>query len=273
MKSIHLSLSFIFIGCSAMFAYPGSSAAEEKKLPETVPLENSNEPEAAAQSRPLVQSRPAPIPTAPAGPRVSAREQRQVARMELRAERREDRRTALVFGLSVAGSAICVLPTLLLTGVFGSFSDLSVELGYGIAMGLSPLSSSLLASLTARNSPDYNVPLGTMILSGYVGSAASYVALFFFMEKDDPKVDGKYDAIYFDNNEAADIVLGILTLGLVPLLIPAVCVTMGYHWGRKRNPRVPNLKEIAFTPPSPIIMRGPGTGQRAFGARLVGGTF
>jgi hypothetical protein len=258
-----------------VMGYSATSSAEEKPLPETVPLENWDE---AQNVYPNNTAQPAPAAVPQRKSREERRMEQRAIRDQRRARRREERPTSLVFGLSVAGSAICILPALVFSAYFGGFDDISVEVAYGIALGLSPISSTLMANITAKQSQSYDVPLGTMILSGYLGAAASYVALYFFRENDDPAVDGEYESIYFDKddeNESLDGFLGFLTLGLVPLLVPATCITIGYHWGRnKKSSGTSNEnKKVAFTPPIPIVMKARETGRRTLGVRLVGGTF
>jgi hypothetical protein len=167
--------------------------------------------------------------------------------------------------VAVLGVALGVQAAGLALALSGSaaagFGDRDVEIGYGIYLGLAPAAGAGIGAAIAKGSRYYDVPLGSMMLGGYLGAALSYLGVALFMERDDPEADGEYDGGYFEDNAGGTPLLGTLALGLSPILLPAAGIAIGYVLGRDVKARRPATTWISMSPPSFTVFAPPRKGQ------------
>ena len=195
-------------------------------------------------------------PTGPAAPRAD--------------DTRPDLRPLAVLGLSAAIQAVGTGLTLLFAGVDYGLNDVSVETGYGVMLGVTPIADSVLGWVVMRRSTRYDAPLFSTLIGAYLGAAAAYVCVWFYSEADDPEVDGKYDEIYFQGDGANHRKgTGTLALFLAPVLLPAIGAGRGALAGR-RPLEAP--KRVTLGPPIPIALSNGARGDAVPGV-LVSGTF
>jgi hypothetical protein len=139
-----------------------------------------------------------------------------------------------VFGLSAGVQAAGAAMTLLVAGLDYGLSDSSIEIGYAVMLGITPIADGVLGWLVMQKSTRYDAPLFSTLIGAYLGAAVAYVGVYFFQEADDPKVDGKYDDIYFHgdgvNNRSG---VGSLALFIAPVLLPAMGAGLGALIGRR----------------------------------------
>lgn len=159
---------------------------------------------------------------------------------------KQDLRPLAVFGVSVGVQALGVAMTLLVAGVDYGLSDRSVEIGYGVMLGVTPIADAVLGWLVMQKSTRYDAPLFGPLIGAYLGAAIAYVGVWFFQEGDDPVVDGEYDDIYFHsdgaNNRAG---VGSLALFIAPVLLPAMGAGLGALAGRRP---LAAQKKVALAP-------------------------
>ena len=144
----------------------------------------------------------------------------------------EKSRIAVVFGLLAASQAVCIAPAFIVSAV-GDFKDLNTEVAFGIALGVSPIVGNVVAGIIGKRSRNWTYPRLATGIGSYVGAAISYLSIYWYMEKDDPKVDGQYDSIYFERKTGGEVVGKIFFTILVPLILPAATGVVGYLVGRK----------------------------------------
>jgi hypothetical protein len=179
-----------------------------------------------------------------------------------------DLKPLAVLGLSAGVQAVGVAFALLASGLDYGLSDASMEISYGVMLGLTPIADGMLGWLVMRRSVRFDAPIFSTILGAYVGAAISYVCLYFFQEADDPKVDGKYDDIWFQNDGADNRVgAGTMVRVVVPILLPAIGAGLGALAGRK--PLV-EPKGLTLAPPMPIAFSSGERGGAVPGVLLSG---
>jgi hypothetical protein len=180
-------------------------------------------------------------------------------------------------GLAIFGTAVGIQTAGVLTAVIAGaasdgLSDRSVQVSYGVVLAITPTFAALAGASLAAGCTTYRSSTLAMFVGGYLGAAMAYLGAFFYVERDDPKVDGKYDPIYFEEDHSGERALGALTLALLPIFLPAIGVAVGYRV--TREPRgddraAGGRPAAALAPPSPTFYRSDPRGPVVPGLRLL----
>lgn len=136
---------------------------------------------------------------------------------------------------------------------------------------MTPVADGAVGWAIGNSSVEYSSPFAAMVTGGYIGAVVSYVLVYLNVRRDNPRVDGEYDPIYFDRNPRRNAALNAFTLGLAPVFLPAVGTAVGHLIGR--NP-LPHSRRTTLLPPLPVVLRG-GTRDRSpvWGVQLLRGSF
>jgi len=165
--------------------------------------------------------------------------------------RERDLQPLAVFGLSVGVQALGTALTLAFAGANYGLSDRSVEVGYGVMLGITPIADGIFGWLLMRRSERYDAPLFSTMIGAYLGAAISYICVYYFQEADDPKVDGKYDDVWFQSDGADSRVAGgAFALVILPVLVPAIGAGLGALVGRKP---LKKPERLTLTPSARLI--------------------
>lgn len=195
----------------------------------------------------------------------------------------------LLIGVSVQAPIMGI--ALLQNGLGASYDDdafdddLYMELGLGAMLLNTPMIGALVGASMWSDFGLEGPSLGSMALGGYIGSAVAYGLAVWVLESDDPAADGRYDGGYFGKDPDARKAAKVLALGLAPILLPTIGVTIGYAAAKKHSRpiegRTPwrgrekkNLPTVSFALPTPQIINTADRSKKvAFGVNLLQGTF
>lgn len=223
-----------------MLACRGLAAEETQLTPPPAPSLESPQTTSLAVAQPLPPSPAAPAPT----------------------RTRRDLRGLAVFGLAVASqAALWLVPGGL---AIEGYSESVKEWAYGAYFLASPAVSAAFGHWLGKRAQT-TVPRYTpMLLGGYIGSVVAAALMLTYYETDDPKVDGKYDPIYYQEGDARRA-FAFFSLGVLPIVLPAAGIAIGYALGRRPVEEQPatasKAPRLELRPPMMAVLPGHRSGH------------
>lgn len=165
-------------------------------------------------------------------------------------------RLHLQMGLTtMAIGAVSTLGAGLLTRIIAEnagwkYRDKTRNFWVGASLFTYPLVSTFVATSMADGCSKYKYSTGLILLGAYTGAGLAFTASMLFAASNDPKVDGKYDGGYFDQNTQNKRKLGRILFHLVlPSTLPGLMVMIAARISRKRQ----SIAKIPRFMPMPTV--------------------